>query len=47
MSQKRKKPEVSTLLKYKSTKPKMSTINELPSTQKLFASPSLSTSCCW
>ncbi|CAI6347974.1 unnamed protein product [Macrosiphum euphorbiae] len=46
MSQKRKKPEVgtsSTLLKYVSIKPKMSTINEPSSPQKLFASPSQST----
>ena len=46
MSQNRKKPEVgtsSTLLKYVSIKPKMSTINEPSSPQKLFASPSQST----
>jgi len=43
MSQKRKKPEVGTsssLLKYISIKPKISTINEPPSPQKHFASPS-------
>jgi len=46
MSQKRKKPEVgtsSTLLNSISIKPKISTINEPPSPQKLFASPSPST----
>lgn len=47
MSQKRKKLEVdtsSTLLNYISIKPKMSTINEPPSPQKLFTLLSPSTS---
>lgn len=46
MSQKRKKPKVgtsSTLLKYISIKSKISSINEPPSPQKLFAPPSQST----